>query len=213
MATEGAIPVDGSQTIQADIAGEATLGGVVFAHGSGSSRHSPRNRQVAETLQKTGFQTVLVDLLTESEELRDNETGEHRFDIDLLTERVLATVAWLRGHGFDGQMGLFGASTGAAAALLAAADNPEEIGAVVSRGGRPDMAGDALPEVTAPTLLLVGGRDDLVLELNRRALAVLNDDSSLEVIEGAGHLFEEPGKLEQVADHASAWFKDRLASG
>lgn len=213
MTTEAVIPVGGEDAIRADIAGEPRLGGVVFAHGSGSSRHSPRNRHVAEVLQNTGLQTVLLDLLTEDEEQRDVQTGEHRFDIDLLTDRVLAAVSWLRDNGFDHPLGLFGASTGAAAALRAAAAAPESIGAVVSRGGRPDMAGDALGDVRAPTLLIVGGRDELVLELNKRALAALNDESSLEVVKGAGHLFEEPGTLDRVAELASTWFKDRLATG
>lgn len=213
MTTEAIIPVGGDDVIRADIAGESRLGGVVFAHGSGSSRHSPRNRHVAEVLQKAGLQTVLLDLLTESEEQRDVQTGEHRFDIDLLTQRVLTAVSWLRDDGFDGPVGLFGASTGAAAALRAAAADPESIGAVVSRGGRPDMAGEALGDVRAPTLLIVGGRDELVLELNKRALAALNDESSLEVVKGAGHLFEEPGTLDRVAELASKWFRDRLATG
>ena len=211
--TEAVIPVSDEDAIRADIAGEPRLGGVVFAHGSGSSRHSPRNRHVAEVLQDAGLQTVLLDLLTESEEQRDVQTGEHRFDIDLLTGRVLAAISWLRDNGFDDPIGLFGASTGAAAALRAAAADPDSIGAVVSRGGRPDMAGNALGDVKAPTLLIVGGKDELVLELNRRALAALNDESSLEVVKGAGHLFEEPGTLDRVAELASTWFRDRLATG
>ena len=212
MTTEAAIPVDGDDVIRADIVGEPRLGGVVFAHGSGSSRHSPRNRHVAEVLQQAGLKTVLLDLLTDGEEHRDVQTGEHRFDIDLLTGRVLAAVSWLRDNGFDHPLGLFGASTGAAAALRAAATDPDSIGAVVSRGGRPDMAGDALVDVRAPTLLIVGGKDELVLELNRRALASLNEDSSLEVVEGAGHLFEEPGTLDRVAELASRWFRDQLTT-
>lgn len=213
MATEAVIPVGGEDVIRADIAGEPRIGSVVFAHGSGSSRHSPRNRHVAEVLQNAGLRTVLLDLLTEREEQRDVQTGEHRFDIDLLTERVLAAVSWLRDDGFGHPLGLFGASTGAAAALRAAAAAPESIGAVVSRGGRPDMAGDALGEVRAPTLLIVGGKDELVLELNKRALAALNDESSLEVVKGAGHLFEEPGALDRVAELASTWFTGRLVTG
>jgi len=213
MTTEAVIPVGDADAIRADIAGEPLLGSVVFAHGSGSSRHSPRNRHVAEVLQSAGLQTVLLDLLTESEEQRDVQTGEHRFDINLLTDRVLAAVSWLRDSGFDHALGLFGASTGAAAALRAAAATPDSIGGVVSRGGRPDMAGDALGDVRAPTLLIVGGKDELVLELNRRALAALNDESSLEVVKGAGHLFEEPGTLDRVAELASTWFRDWLATG
>lgn len=212
MTTEAVIPVDGDEVIRADMAGEARIGVIVFAHGSGSSRHSPRNRQVAEVLQEAGFRTVLLDLLTEREERQDNQTGEHRFDIDLLSVRVRRAVSWLRDEELEAKVGLFGASTGAAAALRAAAAEPGEVGAVVSRGGRPDMAGDALAEVVAPTLLVVGGRDELVLELNKRALAALNDESSLEVVEGAGHLFEEPGALDRVAELASEWFSTRLGS-
>lgn len=208
---EVTIPVRRHQFIQADIAGDADIGSVVFVHGSGSSRHSPRNRHVAEVLQGAGFRTVLLDLLTEDEERRDLQNREHRFDIDLLTDRVLEAMAWLRQAGHDEPVGLFGASTGAAAALRAAAAEPSETGAVVSRGGRPDLAGDALSDVRAPTLLIVGGNDPEVLQLNERALAALDDESSLEVVEGAGHLFEEPGKLDRVAELASDWFRDRLA--
>lgn len=208
---EVTIPVRPHQFIQADIAGDADIGIVVFVHGSGSSRHSPRNRHVAEVLQGAGFRTVLLDLLTEDEERRDLQTREHRFDIDLLTDRVLEAMAWLRQAGHDEPVGLFGASTGAAAALRAAAAEPSETGAVVSRGGRPDLAGEALSDVRAPTLLIVGGNDPEVLQLNGRALAALDDESSLEVVEGAGHLFEEPGKLDRVAELASDWFRDRLA--
>jgi len=209
---EANIPVGRDQVIQADIAGEARLGTVVFAHGSGSSRHSPRNRQVAEALQEAGFTTILLDLLTESEERRDLQTGEHRFDIGLLTDRVIAAIEWMRGEGREAPIGLFGASTGAAAALRVAAAKPKDIGALVSRGGRPDMAGDALAEVRAPTLLIVGGEDPQVLDLNRRALGELNAESSLQVVSGAGHLFEEPGKLECVADLATAWFRRHLGT-
>lgn len=208
---EVTIPVRPHQFIQADIAGDADIGIVVFVHGSGSSRHSPRNRHVAEVLQGAGFRTVLLDLLTEDEERRDLQTREHRFDIDLLTDRVLEAMAWLRQAGHDEPVGLFGASTGAAAALRAAAAEPSETGAVVSRGGRPDLAGEALSDVRAPTLLIVGGNDPEVLQLNERALAALDDESSLEVVGGAGHLFEEPGKLDRVAELASDWFRDRLA--
>lgn len=211
MTKETAIPLGGDQVINASVGGEARLGTVVFAHGSGSSRHSPRNRHVAEILQEAGFQTVLLDLLTDSEEQRDLRTREHRFDIDLLTRRVDKAIDWLRERGAAGSIGLFGASTGAAAALRAAAENPEETAAVVSRGGRPDLAGDALDQVIAPTLLIVGGNDPEVLSLNRRALEHLNEKSSLEVVEGATHLFEEPGKLDEVAHLASAWFERHLA--
>jgi putative phosphoribosyl transferase len=205
------MPVGRDQVIVADVGGDAGLGTVVFAHGSGSSRHSPRNRQVAEILQEAGFKTVLLDLLTETEERRDLQTREHRFDIDLLTNRVGVGVDWLVSEGESGPIGLFGASTGAGAALRVAVAKSGEIGAVVSRGGRPDMAGDVLREVKAPTLLIVGGHDLEILQLNEQALAELNAESSLEVIAGAGHLFEEPGKLEQVADLATQWFRRHLS--
>lgn len=207
------IPVDGDEVLEADIAGEPRLGTVVFAHGSGSSRLSPRNRQVAEVLRQHGLATALLDLLTKSEERRDLRTREHRFDIGLLTDRVVAVIDLMRADGTDGPMGLFGASTGAAAALRAAAAKPEEISAVVSRGGRPDMAEAALERVRAPTLLIVGGDDPQVLDLNQRALAELNDQSSIQVIPGASHLFEETGKLEQVADLAADWFRRHLGVG
>jgi putative phosphoribosyl transferase len=212
MAPEAMIPVGRDQVIVADVGGDADLATVVFAHGSGSSRHSPRNRQVAEVLQEAGFETVLLDLLTETEERRDLQTREHRFDIDLLSNRVGVGVDWLMAQGESGPIGLFGASTGAAAALRVAAAKSSEIGAVVSRGGRPDMAEDVLREVKAPTLLIVGGHDLEVLQLNEQALVELNAESSLEVIAGASHLFEEPGKLEQVADLATLWFRQHLVS-
>lgn len=211
MVGEVTVSVGRDEVIHADLAGEPRLGIVVFAHGSGSSRLSPRNRQVAAVLQQNGLQTVLVDLLTEDEERRDLQTGEHRFDIDLLTDRVLAAVDWLTGEGAHGPIGLFGASTGAAAALRAAAVKPNEIVAVVSRGGRPDLAERALREIKAPALLIVGGNDPQVFQLNLEALAELNDESSLEVVPGASHLFEEPGKLDQVADLAAEWFRMHLA--
>lgn len=212
MPDEATIQVERGEVIAADVGGEAELGVVVFAHGSGSSRHSPRNRQVAEVLQESGFQTILVDLLTESEEHTDRRTREHRFDIDLLTDRVLATIEWLRDAVPDAPFGLFGASTGAAAALRASAAKPEEIKAVVSRGGRPDMAGEALTEVESPTLLIVGGNDPQVLQLNLSARAKLNEASSLEVVPGASHLFEEPGTLDQVARLAAEWFRRHLGA-
>lgn len=212
MPDEMTIPVDGGQVIGADVAGEPSSGIVVFAHGSGSSRHSPRNRYVAEVLQAAGFETVLLDLLTDEEETRDIRTREHRFDIDLLTRRVLQAMSWLREVGRDKPVGLFGASTGAAAALRAAAAEPDQAKAVVSRGGRPDLAAEALSDVVAPTLLIVGGNDPEVLELNRSALAELNDESSVEVVPDAGHLFEEAGKLDEVARLATSWFRDWLSS-
>lgn len=184
---------------------------VVFAHGSGSSRHSPRNRMVAATLEEAGIGTLLVDLLTRAEEKADRLGGEYRFDIPLLGGRLVAIVDWLRrDRGSPLPIGLFGASTGAAAALVAAAERPEDIAAVVSRGGRPDLAGPALRRVRAPTLLIVGGADEQVLELNRRALALLPGEKLLAVVPGATHLFEEPGALEQVARLAADWFSRHL---
>jgi putative phosphoribosyl transferase len=185
---------------------------VVFAHGSGSGRHSPRNRQVARRLQQDGLGTLLLDLLTEPEEHIDSRTGQLRFDIDLLAARLERAAAWLEEQEQLRRLrlGYFGASTGAAAALVAAARQGDRIGAVVSRGGRPDLAGPALPRVRAPTLLIVGGRDRVVLELNRQAQAELRCEHRLEIVPGATHLFEEAGALEQVAALASAWFTRHL---
>jgi putative phosphoribosyl transferase len=183
------------------------LGLVLFAHGSGSSRHSPRNRFVAESLNRSDIGTVLVDLLTRDEERADRFTGAHRFDIGLLARRLVAALGWvLAGPAQSLPVGLFGASTGAAAALVAAAERAENVAAVVSRGGRPDLAGPALRQVRAPTLLIVGGNDELVLELNREALALLPGEKELVVVPGATHLFEEPGALETVARLAAGWF-------
>ena len=182
---------------------------VLFAHGSGSSRHSPRNLFVADALQRAGLATLLIDLLTAEEESLDLRKAAFRFDIGLLAERVVAATDWLTNASFAAGMsvGCFGASTGAAAALIAAADRHEQIKAVVSRGGRPDLAGPALASVGAPTLLLVGGMDTEVLSLNREALAQLGcAHKQLDVIPGATHLFEEPGTLEQVAERAAKWF-------
>jgi dienelactone hydrolase len=181
-------------------------GMVVFAHGSGSSRHSRRNRHVADVLHLAGLRTLLLDLLTPEEDAVDRDTGEHRFDVAMLGGRVVAAIDWLRGTETV-PIGLFGASTGAAAALLAAGDRPDDVSAVVSRGGRPDLAGDALSVVRAPTLLIVGGRDSTVLELNQEAQARMRAETSLEIIPGATHLFEEPGALDIVADLAAAWFR------
>lgn len=184
---------------------------VVFAHGSGSSRRSQRNRAVAEVLQHERFATLLLDLLTETEEDEDRRTRELRFDIELLAERVAAAVDQIREQvvvrGLP--VGLFGASTGAAAAVAAAARD-ESVRAVVSRGGRPDLADQALARVRAPTLLIVGGRDTEVLELNRAASRELTAPTRIEVVEGATHLFEEPGALEQVARLATGWFDEHL---
>ncbi|HEY3016025.1 MAG TPA: alpha/beta family hydrolase [Nocardioides sp.] len=202
------LPVDHAM-VQGDlVVPEGSHAVVVFAHGSGSGRHSPRNRQVAQHLQQDGLGTLLLDLLTESEESVDARTAHLRFDIDLLAERLVRAVAWL-----DQQndlrrpaLGFFGASTGAAAALVAAAHLGDRIGAVVSRGGRPDLAGDALPRVSAPTLLIVGGHDQIVVGLNRQAQARLHCEHGFEVVPGATHLFEEPGALERVATLAADWF-------
>ena len=184
---------------------------MLFAHGSGSSRHSPRNRRVAAHLQRAGFGTLLLDLLTSEEEQFDLHSRELRFDIGLLARRLVGAVDWLAAR-FGGELrvGLFGASTGAAAALVAAAERPSRVGGVVSRGGRPDLAGPALERVTAPTLLIVGGADPQVLTLNRQAAGRLAAPHRLEVVPGAGHLFEEPGALEEVARLAGAWFVTHL---
>ena len=203
-------------TLQGDLAVPHGASGIIlFAHGSGSSRHSPRNRFVAESLQDAGFGTLLLDLLTEDEERQDLRTRSFRFDIDLLASRLSGAADWLQQHRPTpkADIGLFGASTGAAAALIAAADRPSLIAAVVSRGGRPDLAGAALPRVSAPTLLIVGGDDLPVIDLNRRAFAALSATKRLEIVPGASHLFEEPGALEQVARLAASWFEKYLPSG
>ncbi|HXF52736.1 MAG TPA: alpha/beta family hydrolase [Hyphomicrobiaceae bacterium] len=187
---------------------EDAAGLVVFAHGSGSSRFSPRNVRVARGLNDCGLGTLLFDLL------HPDEAADRRkvFDIPLLAERIELTLDRVRSEGSAAALpiGLFGASTGAAAALTAASRRPLQVGAVVSRGGRPDLAGAALPRVTAPTLLIVGGQDEIVIELNRRALAALACPKRLEIVPGAGHLFEEPGKLERVTALAAAWFAEHL---
>lgn len=186
-------------------------GVVLFAHGSGSGRLSPRNRFVAQTLQKRGLATLLLDLLEEQEA----DDRRKVFDIDLLADRLLGATAWLRQHPAtaDLPIGYFGASTGAGAALQAAARMPEAVAAVVSRGGRPDLAAPFLARVTAPTLLIVGGDDGPVIEMNQEALAQLTCPKKLIIVPGATHLFEEPGTLEQVADHAGAWFERYLTKG
>jgi dienelactone hydrolase len=187
---------------------DSAQGVVLFAHGSGSSRHSPRNRSVAAELQRAGLATVLADLLTPEEEQRDARTAELRFDIGLLASRLVALTDWVTDHDRTAGLpvGLFGASTGAAAALVAAAERPDTVAAVVSRGGRPDLAGDYLRAVRQPTLLIVGGNDGVVIELNRRAMEQLAGEARLEIVPGATHLFEEPGALEQVARLARDWF-------
>ncbi|WP_155059160.1 dienelactone hydrolase family protein [Streptomyces blattellae] len=208
------VPVDGVE-LPGDFDVPAPAHGVVlFAHGSGSSRHSPRNRQVAAELRTAGLGTLLMDLLTEDEDRRDALTAEHRFDIPLLARRLVAAIDWL-----DAEPGvqalpvaLFGASTGAAAALMAAADRPDRVLTVVSRGGRPDLAGDALDLVRAPVLLIVGGHDEQVLRLNEDAARRLHAPCTLRVVPGATHLFEEPGALEQVAGLARQWCVERLGT-
>ncbi|MET8463072.1 dienelactone hydrolase family protein [Micromonospora zamorensis] len=208
-----AIPVGDAQ-LPADLVLPAQpVGVVLFAHGSGSSRHSPRNVAVAGALNDRGLGTVLVDLLTPTEDEVDARTAELRFDIGLLASRLAGIVDWLavqRPAG-DVPIGLFGASTGAAAALVAASSRADRVGAVVSRGGRPDLAEEALAQVRTPTLLLVGGLDEEVITLNERALAEMGEIGELRVIPGATHLFEEPGTLEQVADQAGTWFTTHLS--
>jgi len=185
---------------------------VLFAHGSGSSRHSPRNQFVARTLNRARLATLLFDLLTPEEEAQDSYTREHRFNIDLLAERLVHATKWVRRQEEmrDLGIGYFGSSTGGAAALVAAAELPQDAGAVVSRGGRPDLAGHALPRVHASTLLIVGGNDDIVIRLNEMARDRIRCEVKLEIIPGATHLFEEPGALKQVAKLASDWFSLHL---
>lgn len=205
----------GTVSLDATLALPRSASGVVaFAHGSGSGRFSPRNQYVAASLQRRGLATLLLDLLSEDEEALDRRTRGLRFDVDLLAERLLAAVAALERDPDAGALpvGLFGASTGAAAALVAAAQHPNAVGAVVSRGGRPDLAGDALARVRAPTLLIVGERDTPVIDLNQAALRALAGPKELTLIPGAGHLFEEPGALEAVAELAGHWFEQHLAT-
>jgi putative phosphoribosyl transferase len=191
---------------------EHAEGIVLFAHGSGSGRHSPRNRYVADVLQRGGLGTLLLDLLTEAEEQVDLESGHLRFDIDLLAKRLLDATDWLQRQpaGRNMSIGYFGASTGAGAALVAAAERPSLIGAIVSRGGRPDLAGSELPRVKAPTLLIVGSEDREVIELNRSAFTTLQCEKKLSIVQGATHLFEEPGTLEEVSILARNWFRQNL---
>lgn len=188
---------------------ESCLGIVLFAHGSGSSRHSPRNRFVARLLREARLGTLLIDLLTSSEEAAETATGHLRFNIDFLGVRLVAITDWVLAHSDmrDLPLGYFGASTGAAAALVAATQRPAAIRAIVSRGGRPDLARSALPRVAAPTLLIVGEQDTAVLDLNREALNQLRVEKSLVLVPRATHLFEEPGALEEVARLARAWFE------
>jgi dienelactone hydrolase len=203
----GAARLAGDLTVPAE-----PIGTVVFAHGSGSGRFSPRNQYVADELVRGGLATLLMDLLTADEEALDQRTAHLRFDIRLLSERVIAAIDWLEADPQVGALhvGCFGASTGAAAALVAAAERPGKVRAVVSRGGRPDLAGEALRRVTAPTLLIVGSLDTVVLQLNQQAQQLLAAESRLEIVAGATHLFEEPGALEQVATLARDWFIGHL---
>lgn len=206
------IPI-GRQQIEADLnVPDRAIGLVVFAHGSGSSRFSSRNRSVAAYFQQRGLGTLLLDLLTREEEAVDNYTREYRFDIDRLGTRVVLATDWAQQRADLRKLGIgyFGASTGAAAALIAAAERPELTRAVVSRGGRPDLAGTALPRVTAPTLLIVGGDDEPVIEMNQDAMARMTAPVQLEIVPGATHLFEEPGTLEQVERLAGDWFARHL---
>lgn len=202
-----------------NLAGDLTVppgahGLVLFAHGSGSSRHSSRNKLVATELNRAGLATLLFDLLTEKEEYEERHTRHLRFDINMLADRLAAATDWAAREPRVRALpiGYFGASTGGGAALVAAAARPEQVGAVVSRGGRPDLAGDALPHVQAPTLLIVGGADEQVIELNEQALAQLRSVKRLEIVPGATHLFEEPGTLERVAELARDWFDRHLSA-
>jgi len=208
------IPVGAATLPGSLVVPEGAPGVVLFAHGSGSSRHSPRNRRVADVLNGAGLATVLVDLLTEEEEQVDLRTRALRFDIGLLADRLVAITDWLVQQPATAGLavGLFGASTGGAAALVAAARRPDAVRAVVSRGGRPDLAGAALPQVRAPTLLIVGGRDEVVLDLNRQAYEQLRCEKRLEVVPGATHLFDEPGTLDRVAELAAEWFSKYLVA-
>ncbi|WP_026731938.1 dienelactone hydrolase family protein [Fischerella sp. PCC 9605] len=203
----GSVKLEGNLVIP-----ESAQGIVLFAHGSGSSRHSPRNRYVADVLQSSGLATLLIDLLTSEEEAIDMRTRHLRFDLGLLASRLVDATDWLAKNPDTRHLkvGYFGASTGAGAALLAATERPESVAAVVSRGGRPDLAGSALGRVKAPTLLIVGGYDIPVIRMNQDALALLRVEKALEIVPGATHLFEEPGTLEEVARLATQWFKRYL---
>ena len=203
-------------TIEGDLVAPSTATGlVIFAHGSGSSRFSRRNRAVADVLSNGGFATLLLDLLTREEEAVDQHTGQFRFDIERLAARVIAAIDWSGTQRALAPLpiGCFGASTGAAAALMAAAARPARVRAVISRGGRPDLAGDALPRVEAPTLLIVGGHDEPVIDLNEEARRRLRAPAQTVIVPGATHLFEEPGALEQVARLALEWCRLYLTSG
>lgn len=206
------VPVNGGAINGDLVVPESAQGVVLFAHGSGSGRFSPRNQQVAEVLQQAGLATLLVDLLTEEEEAVDETTAEFRFDIGFLARRLIAVTDWLSEQAGTRELriGYFGASTGAAAALRAAPDRADAIAAIVSRGGRPDLAGPKLDGVSAPTLLIVGERDVAVLKLNQDALEHISAEKHLEIVPGATHLFEEPGALDTVAELARDWFLEHL---
>jgi putative phosphoribosyl transferase len=202
------VPV-GDQSLNGDLGIPARARGIVlFAHGSGSSRHSSRNQFVARALERRDLATLLIDLLTPEEESIDDRTAQYRFDIPMLADRLVTIVDWLRGRKETASLpiGLFGASTGGGAALMAAAGRPQEIAAVVSRGGRPDLAGPSLAKVMTPTLLIVGGLDTPVIQMNRDAMKQMRREVTLEIVQGATHLFEEPGTLERVAEVAGDWF-------
>jgi dienelactone hydrolase len=202
------IPADGVTLEGNLVVPEVAKGIVLFAHGSGSSRFSPRNRYVAEVLNSVGLATLLMDLLTKEEERIDIESGRLRFDIDLLSTRIMCATQWLMSNARTRNLaiGYFGSSTGAAAALIAAAKLPHNVSAVVSRGGRPDLAKEYLAMVKAPTLFIVGGDDEAVIEMNKEAIKYLDAEKRLEIVPGATHLFEEPGALEAVARLAADWF-------
>ena len=210
--TPVAVPING-QSLAGDLAMPSDPRGIVlFAHGSGSSRHSSRNQYVARMLQHRSLATLLIDLLTPEEEVIDDRTAEYRFDIPMLAGRLVTIVDWLRLRKDTASLpiGLFGASTGGGAALIAAAERPRDVAAVVSRGGRPDLADAALPKVSTPTLLIVGGFDAPVIQMNRDAMKRMRGAVTLEIVPGATHLFEEPGTLERVAQLAGNWFAQHL---
>lgn len=206
----------GSVTLNGDLVIPTGAQGIVlFAHGSGSSRRSPRNRHVARSLNRVGLATLLFDLLTSKEDIIDRHSRQLRFDIGLLASRLKGATDWIAQNPQTCRLniGYFGASTGSAAALIAAAEQPDMISAIVSRGGRPDLAGTALTRVKAPTLLVVGGNDHVVIDLNQKAFAQISAEKQLEIVPGATHLFEEPGTLDQVAQLASQWFQRYLNPG
>lgn len=208
--SESVIIESGNIRLQGEISTPSRATGMIlFAHGSGSGRHSPRNKHVAARFNQAGLSTLLVDLLTENEAAQDSVTMKYRFKVDLLASRLILAAEWLRTR-YNQTLGYYGASTGASAALIAAAEKPEYVNAVVSRGGRPDLAMSILPKVKAPTLLIVGSLDYDVIELNKEAQRHILSTTRLEIIKGATHLFEEPGKLEEAARLSIKWFKEYL---